>query len=81
MTTESSFLLKLMLGVRSELVDLTRISCLDGKKARHFYDSGLHSVSELVNSNIQHISFLLQTFLPFERFVCYSIYMSRQISR
>ena len=54
-------------GVRRELVDLIRVSSLDGKKARHFYDSGLHTVSELVNANIEQISQLLRTFLPFER--------------
>ena len=59
----------LFTGVRRELVDLTRVTSLDARKARQLFDSGIHTVAELAAAPRSQIIQQLQAVLPFERYL------------
>ena len=57
---------RLEFGVQRELIDLCRLSCLNGQRARILFNAGIDSIAILANSKIEDIENLLQNCAPFE---------------
>ena len=57
---------RLEFGVQRELIDLCRLTCLNGQRARVLFNAGVDSVAVLANSKIEDIENLLQNCAPFE---------------
>ena len=57
---------RLQFGIHRELIDLCRISCLNGQRARVLFNADIDSVAILANSKIEDIENLLQNCAPFE---------------
>ena len=57
---------RLQFGVQRELIDLCRLNCLNGQRARVLFNAGIDSIAVLANSNMPDIENLLQNCAPFE---------------
>ena len=55
-------------GVQRELIDLCRLTCLNGQRARVLFNAGIDSICVLANSKIEDIENILQNCAPFERY-------------
>ena len=65
---------RLEFGVQRELIDLCRLTCLNGQRARVLFNSGIDSICILANSKIEDIENILQNCAPFERYVLINYY-------
>ena len=65
----SAFQSRLTFGVQRELVDLVRISVLNGKRARLMYNAGYQTVAALATADSADVEVLLKNSVPFERWV------------
>ena len=66
----SQFASRLTFGVQRELVDLVRVSLLNGHRARIMYNAGLQTVAALANAEVMQVEALLKKAAPFSRLVC-----------
>jgi hypothetical protein len=57
---------RLQFGIQRELIDLCRLTSLNGQRARLFFNTGIESVAQLANSSSADIENLLQNCAPFE---------------
>lgn len=57
---------RLFFGVPHDLVDLMKIPDLDSRRARVLYDKGIHTLSELANSDLFTIEKLLNDSICFD---------------
>lgn len=62
------FKARLQFGVCRELLDLLRVSMLNGLRARSLYKQGITTVADLAIANILDVERALYKALPFERY-------------
>ena len=63
----AQFQARLTFGVQRELVDLVRVSLLNGQRARLVYNGGFQTVASLANADVLTIETLLKNSAPFKR--------------
>ena len=63
----SQFQSRLTFGVQRELVDLVRVSLLNGQRARVIYNGGYQTVAALANADPVEVEVLLKNSAPFMR--------------
>ncbi len=63
----AQFQSRLTFGVQRELVDLVRISLLNGQRARILFNGGYQTVASLVHANAVDVEQLLKKAAPFQR--------------
>ena len=57
---------RLQFGVQRELIDLCRLTCLNGQRSRVLFNAGIDSVAVLANTKMEDVENLLQNCAPFE---------------
>ena len=62
---------RLQFGVQRELIDLCRLTSLNGQRARVLFNAGIDSIAILANTNIADVEILLGNCAPFERYHSY----------
>ena len=62
----SQFQDRLQFGVQRELIDLCRLTTLNGQRARILFRGGLESVSQVASARSEDIEVLLLRSAPFE---------------
>ena len=73
----SQFQSRLTFGVQRELVDLVRVSLLNGQRARLVYNGGFQTVASLAGADVMQIETILKNATPFERSVQIHVYSCR----
>lgn len=58
---------RMIFGISEELVDLVRISFLNGFRARMLYKAGFETISVIAGAKVKEISNILRKSLPFQR--------------
>ena len=59
---------RLQFGVQRELIDLCRLTSLNGQRARVLFNAGIDSIAILANTNVADVEILLGNCAPFERY-------------
>ena len=57
---------RLQFGVQRELIDLCRLTSLNGQRARVLFNAGIDSIAILANTNVADVEILLGNCAPFE---------------
>lgn len=57
---------RLQFGIHRELIELCRLTCLNGQRARVLFNAGIDSIAILANTNIADVENLLENCAPFE---------------
>ena len=57
---------RLQFGIHRELIELCRLTCLNGQRARVLFNAGIDSIAVLANSKVADVENLLQNCAPFE---------------
>ena len=64
----SAFQSRLTFGVQRELVDLVRLSLLNGQHARTLFNAGYHTVALLAQAEAREVEEVLRKARPFQRY-------------
>ena len=64
----TQFQSRLTFGVQRQLVDLVRLSLVNGQRARVLYNGGFQTVASLARADIRNVEALLRNATPFQRY-------------